>query len=651
MVVSPLTLPELDVKLNKLYLLDLWVKLNDRIGPWLFYIGLSLMFFNLNYLWVTDNFPRGLNLFCYYTSLCGRGILCLRLLLMAVQHPRFVVGCTVVGLILFFTLALGKDYSLVTLLLVLVASRDSNIRVVLKIFLVAFILHLVSAFLFYKLGWSEDIVRHRWGFVGHSYGISNPGILAQKLMIILFIVLLFIKTKRWLVIGVSCVIGAVCILGITLRLSESIGLLLMPLLYVFFCRYKVSSCWLVLLPWGCLLASVVLAGWYVPSYGTNTFESRFSIPHLIYNRVGLSLFSQDCGLVGYKEAWDTGQQPLYLDSMYLRVFLQYGVMVGLGVMAFLSFFMFHIGKIGKPLLTAIAAVFIIEGVMEYIPLEIFKNFTLFYCLYTFKGLTSLSFRVFGIVGGLVVGAILFYLYAPWGSRPAFSHPYGRLGDIDPPEGFERITGSDSLFSSFLRNLPLTKLDTTPRYYDGTPNDTLQPYNYRLLNLPLLDENEQCADVCMRLRAEYLYFNRRFFDICFTDTRQKRLYYLYGNSRHSFNQYLKEVYAWANTESMKNSMPVRLLKDIQPGDVFVYDKDSRPSSRYGHAVLVADVAVDPKSGEKAILLIQGTTPASDIHVIRNLTNPDFSPWFLLDSTSYILDFGYAQYYPDELHYYK
>lgn len=646
-------------------MLDFWVKLNDRVGPWLFYMGFALLFLTLNYLWVTEDFPRGLNLFCYYASQCGRGILCLRLLLMVVQHPRYVIGCVTMGIALLFILAPGEDYNLVSLLLVLAASRDSDIRVILRIFLIAFILHLVSALLFYKLGWSADIVRHRWGLTGHSYGTINPGILAQKIMLTVMLALVYFREKRCSVIGVTSFLGAICVIALSLRLSESIGLLLIPLLYLCFSHYKISSSWLVMLPWGCLLVSVVLAWWYGPGYGATTFDSRFSVPCLIYDRFGVGLFAQDCGLIGYKEAWSNGIEPLAFDNMYLRIFLHDGMMAGTGVMAFLSYLMYHIGKIRNPLLTTVATVFIIEGLMEELPVEVCKNFTLFYCLYAFKGLTSFSFRIIAPIISAVAAVVLFYLYAPWGVKTAFSHPFGHLGDINPPEGFARITGSDSLFSSFIRNLPLTKQDSTLRYYDGTPNDSLQPYNYRLLELPLLDENEQCADACMRLRAEYLYANRRFFHINFTDTRQKRLQYLYGYSRNAFNQYLKEVYSWANTESMKRSMPIRALKDIQPGDVFVYDKESRSSSRYGHAVFVADVAVNPISGQKAILLLQGTTPASDIHIISNLADPSISPWFLVDSTyiyhdfsggipdstSYILDFGCARYYPDELHYFE
>lgn len=49
---------------------------------------------------------------------------------------------------------------------------------------------------------------------------------------------------------------------------------------------------------------------------------------------------------------------------------------------------------------------------------------------------------------------------------------------------------------------------------------------------------------------------------------------------------------------------------------------------GHAIMVADVAVN-KKGKKAFLLIEGNTPARSMHVMRNLLNPLSSPWFLLD----------------------
>ena len=66
--------------------------------------------------------------------------------------------------------------------------------------------------------------------------------------------------------------------------------------------------------------------------------------------------------------------------------------------------------------------------------------------------------------------------------------------------------------------------------------------------------------------------------------------------------------------------------MQPGDVFVYP--ARYGQKYGHAVIVVDVAVN-NDGKKAFLLAEGNTPAREIHVMRNFSNPFCSPWFILD----------------------
>lgn len=75
------------------------------------------------------------------------------------------------------------------------------------------------------------------------------------------------------------------------------------------------------------------------------------------------------------------------------------------------------------------------------------------------------------------------------------------------------------------------------------------------------------------------------------------------------------------------MQPRTLEETQAGDVFVY---SGKGQFLDHAVLVVYVAVN-KDGEKAFLLAEGNTPASDIHLIRNLETPFRSPWFMTDGS--------------------
>ena len=69
-------------------------------------------------------------------------------------------------------------------------------------------------------------------------------------------------------------------------------------------------------------------------------------------------------------------------------------------------------------------------------------------------------------------------------------------------------------------------------------------------------------------------------------------------------------------------------EIAPGDVFV------TAASPGHAMMVADVAVNKKTGKKAYMLLQGFMPAQDIHIVRNLNNKLMSPWYELNPNEWV-----------------
>ena len=232
----------------------------------------------------------------------------------------------------------------------------------------------------------------------------------------------------------------------------------------------------------------------------------------------------------------------------------------------------------------------------------------------------------------IVGALLaviavggFGLWILFGSKTSNPHNYKTIGDIPEPWGYERISGDDAGYAKFLRSLPLKVRGSKVQLYTGG-DSRLQSLCYAVVDLPLLSNAEQCADVCMRLRAEYLYSTGQYRRIRFQDVNGKTMHYGGGASRKAFERYLRNVYGVASTFSLSRELEQRRLKDMQPGDVFVYP--ARNGKRYGHAVMVVDVAVS-KSGKKAFLLAEGNTPARDIHVMRNFMNPLRSPWFMLD----------------------
>ena len=179
------------------------------------------------------------------------------------------------------------------------------------------------------------------------------------------------------------------------------------------------------------------------------------------------------------------------------------------------------------------------------------------------------------------------------------------------------------------------------------NARFQSLNYAVVDLPLLSNEEQCADVCMRLRAEYLFNTSQYGKISFKNVDGKTMCYGGGSSRKAFERYMRRVYGVASTYSLSRELERRRLKDIQPGDVFVYAAADRPGNqKYGHAVMVVDVDQN-KHGKKAFLLVEGNTPARDIHVMRNFENPFRSPWFILDEDADNLLLAVFHYKANEL----
>jgi hypothetical protein len=89
-----------------------------------------------------------------------------------------------------------------------------------------------------------------------------------------------------------------------------------------------------------------------------------------------------------------------------------------------------------------------------------------------------------------------------------------------------------------------------------------------------------------------------------------------------------VYSYANTASLHNQLKSKEGNCIEPGDVYV-----QKGSPYGHAVTVMDVA-ESTDGKRYYLLSQSYMPAQDIHILKNPSYPDISPWYLLDDNETI-----------------
>jgi len=78
-----------------------------------------------------------------------------------------------------------------------------------------------------------------------------------------------------------------------------------------------------------------------------------------------------------------------------------------------------------------------------------------------------------------------------------------------------------------------------------------------------------------------------------------------------------------------------MNDISIGDAFVVGVSQLQAVasavnpeievKYGHAIFVVDVAVNPETGKTLFMLAEGNTPATEISIIEN-PNTEMGVWF-------------------------
>jgi len=211
-----------------------------------------------------------------------------------------------------------------------------------------------------------------------------------------------------------------------------------------------------------------------------------------------------------------------------------------------------------------------------------------------------------------------------------------------PKGFERVIPTKNSFAFYLQNFPLKAAGSKVYYFNGEEKHT-QTYHAAVLDIDIGKRDlQQCADAIIRLRAEYLYHQKKYDDIHFNFTNgffanyntwrsgqriavsgNKVSWYdthKISNTYDSFRKYLDMVFSYAGTLSLSKELNSKIISEIAIGDVFI--QGGSP----GHAVLVMDMAIHKRTGEKIFLLAQSYMPAQDIHILTNGSNTIYDPWY-------------------------
>lgn len=214
-----------------------------------------------------------------------------------------------------------------------------------------------------------------------------------------------------------------------------------------------------------------------------------------------------------------------------------------------------------------------------------------------------------------------------------------------PESFEWEKTAPDSYGNFLENFPLKKYGS-PIVKFNNEKIANQNLHEAVFDIDIgARDLQQCADAIIRLRAEYLYKNKKFDQIKFhftsgdafswndykngirpvvsgskVDFQQRENF---DDSKQSFRNYLDVIFTYAGTISIfKEGKNVAKTNDLQTGDFLI------TAGSPGHVVFIAGVSKN-KKGEKKYLLAEGFTPAQSISVMKNPQQPAISPWYELD----------------------
>lgn len=214
-----------------------------------------------------------------------------------------------------------------------------------------------------------------------------------------------------------------------------------------------------------------------------------------------------------------------------------------------------------------------------------------------------------------------------------------------PEGFERVLYEEGTFSNYIQKYSLLPYYSEVINYDGNPY-IYQSGHVGVLDISVPDHGlMQCADVLIRLRAEYLWEQNKKEDIGFNFTSGHYCswkQYAAGfrpminvnkvtfqktatanTTKQNFYKYLDLIYMYAGTLSLNAEMKkIDAIENIQVGDMLIY-----PGSP-GHVIMIVDKAINTE-GEILFTFAQGNTPSQSMHIIKNLNDLSISPWYAIE----------------------
>ncbi|MGD9899249.1 MAG: DUF4846 domain-containing protein [Calditrichaceae bacterium] len=212
-----------------------------------------------------------------------------------------------------------------------------------------------------------------------------------------------------------------------------------------------------------------------------------------------------------------------------------------------------------------------------------------------------------------------------------------------PANYERLQVEKDSFADYLRNLPLLPGSTAVLDYRG--KISVKSGDTTLAAVTAIDiagrNLEQCMDILLRVRAEFLWTRGLKEQINFPlpdgltlswkqwakgDRPEFAGLHFFlkrssgqDSSRGNLENYLRVIFEYSGTQTFYHFYKDIPANELQIGDFIV------KKGRKGHAVMIMDLARN-KDGNLVALIAQGDTPACQLYILKNQKN---EAWFPID----------------------
>lgn len=220
----------------------------------------------------------------------------------------------------------------------------------------------------------------------------------------------------------------------------------------------------------------------------------------------------------------------------------------------------------------------------------------------------------------------------------------------PPKGFERIPVVKGSFGEHLRNTYLRPADAQVYFYNGKVKYLRNVYS-AVIDWDITSNAMTSVDCVTWFHSEYCYKKGLYehivyplhngFMMDFTKwiegyrTTMEDNNFRWEKTAEPDSSYFQlrnfqdYTFAYADAKSAKFQAEPSSPELLDFGTVFISE------DRWGHGVIVVDVAEHPDTRERVFMLAQSFVPAQEMQILQNPVRSELSPWYSVQDIDSIL----------------